>query len=504
MRQPISLCRRPQTSPMKSSGVLKWLMLPVAALVIFAGIKLFSFSHGARNEAGSDPLEGRQLTAQESKDLGVGGDTPHDTVATLVGQVKLLRGELKAALEDGRAQKEENERLRGRESSVDTRIQETLKGERDRLRQEREESASTEQATQSLLQDLQQRVDALGSKGSHGELPIGLGLEDTDLGNPSDPRLRWYEPQDRNFSRGKPGAAASQTAPSARYPAEPPPSSFGPAGSPSGATISDEAVGESTLKDALPHSADLKAIYTIPTNATLMGSVAMTALIGRVPVDGTVNDPFPFKVVIGADNLTANGIELPDVAGAIVSGTASGDWTLSCVRGLIRSITFVFHDGTVRTLPSGTLNVENAVSTRSGLGWISDPYGIPCISGARRSNAVQYLTSQMLVTAAAAGAAASIDSKSGTNFTYLNGANGDVLGTTGITANEAAGRILAGGVQEMSKWIDRLYGQAFAAIYVQPGAKVAVHIDQALDIDYDEHGRKVSYEMAQKTPSRLD
>src|SRR3546814_4055075 len=76
-----------------------------------------------------------------------------------------------------------------------------------------------------------------------------------------------------------------------------------------------------------------------------MGSIAMTALIGRVPIDGTVNDPYPFKVLIGLDNLTANGIDIPDVAGAVVSGTASGDWTLSCVRGQIRSVTFVFQDG---------------------------------------------------------------------------------------------------------------------------------------------------------------
>ncbi|EGH18019.1 hypothetical protein Pgy4_34231, partial [Pseudomonas savastanoi pv. glycinea str. race 4] len=87
-------------------------------------------------------------------------------------------------------------------------------------------------------------------------------------------------------------------------------------------------------------------------NSTLMGSVAMSALIGRVPVDGTVNDPYPFKVLIGPDNLTANGIDLPDVAGAVASGTASGDWTLSCVRGQIKSLTFVFNDGTVRTLPA--------------------------------------------------------------------------------------------------------------------------------------------------------
>ncbi len=92
-------------------------------------------------------------------------------------------------------------------------------------------------------------------------------------------------------------------------------------------------------------------VYTLPENSTLVGSRAMTALLGRVPINGTVTDPYPFKVLIGKDNLTANGIELPDVEGAIVSGTASGDWTLSCVRGQVNSITFVFSDGTVRTLP---------------------------------------------------------------------------------------------------------------------------------------------------------
>jgi integrating conjugative element protein (TIGR03752 family) len=489
---------------MKSNGLLKWLILPVAVLVIFAGIKLFS--HGSKPGPGVDSLQGRQLTAQESKDLGVGGDTPHDTVATLVGQVKQLRNEMKAAMEDGRQQKEENERLRARESTVDARIQDTLKSERERLHQDREQTATAQQQTQSLLQDLQQRVDALGTKGPHEDLPIGLGLEEGDAGNPADPHVHWYEPQDRPLSRGKPEAAAPNP-PGVRFPVESPPSSFGqPATGPRVASGNDNHAGESSLSETLPHTtaADVNPTYTIPTNATLMGSVAMTALIGRVPVDGTVNDAFPFKVVIGADNLTANGIELPDVASAIVSGTASGDWTLSCVRGLIRSITFVFHDGTVRTLPSTELNVENAVSARTGLGWISDAYGIPCISGARRSNAVQYLTAEMLITAAAAGAAASIDSKSGTNFTYLNGSNGNLLGTVGISANEAAGRILAGGVQEMSKWIDRLYGQAFAAIYVEPGAQVAVHIDQPLEIDYEKHGRKVSYETGKKLESRLD
>ena len=264
------------------------------------------------------------------------------------------------------------------------------------------------------------------------------------------------------------------------------------------ADVGSRAVGAST-----------KAVYTVPSNSTLMGSIAMTALIGRVPIDGTVNDPYPFKVLIGPDNLTANGIDIPDVAGAVVSGTASGDWTLSCVRGQIRSVTFVFQDGTIRTVPedsskgSGGANLgHNGVGIQGGLGWISDPYGIPCVSGERRSNAQQYLGSQALITAAGAGAASLIKSDNG-SVAVVSNSNGS-LGTVGISGNEAMGRILAGGVQEMSQWVNKLYGQAFAAIYVQPGAKVAVHLEQPLNIDYDAKGRRVNHRIGGKHASDLD
>jgi len=225
-----------------------------------------------------------------------------------------------------------------------------------------------------------------------------------------------------------------------------------------------------------------------------MGSVAMTALIGRVPIDGTVNDPYPFKVLVGADNLTANGIDIPDVAGAVFSGTASGDWTLSCVRGQVRSITFVFHDGTIRTIPedSGRNNQQN---NQDSLGWISDPYGIPCVSGERRSNAQQYLGTHALMTAAGAGVASLITSDNG-QMSYV-GADGSI-GTVGISGNEAVGRILAGGVRDMADWVNKLYGQAFAAVYVQPGAQVAVHLEKTLAIDYDMVGRKVDYRAGER------
>ena len=136
------------------------------------------------------------------------------------------------------------------------------------------------------------------------------------------------------------------------------------------------------------------------------------------------------------------------------------DWLLSCVRGQIRSITFVFQDGTIRTLPEedGRNNSSNRSNDNilDGLGWISDPHGIPCVSGERRSGAQQFLGTQALITAAGAGAASLIDSDSG-QVSYIS--SDGSLGTVGIKSNEAMGRILAGGVQEMSQWVNKLYGR---------------------------------------------
>ncbi len=480
---------------MKSNGLLKWLMIPLGLLVVFVGIKLFSGGHTGTPAPSTADV---RLTSAEMKALGIEGDTPRDTVATLVGEVKQLRNELQTALGDNKNQKAENDRLHQRESDIDQRIQAALGGERDRLRQDRDQVANDNQQTMSLLQDLQRRLDGLDNKGGHADLPVGLGLEDGDGHSFGAGGLNWVEPQDVKPSHDK--SHSSPAGPSASSGDFQFPSSFESEADRAQKPLetTGEAIFEAGAKPIGPVTA--RPVYTVPSNSTLMGSIAMTALIGRVPIDGTVNDPYPFKVLIGADNLTANGIDIPDVAGAVVSGTASGDWTLSCVRGQIRSITFVFHDGTIRTVPRDSGNASSGASalqnsgnslTLGGVGWISDPYGIPCVSGVRRSNAAQYLGSQALITAAGAGAASFIKQDNGT-VSYISNSNGS-LGTVGISGNEAMGRILAGGVEQMSQWVNKLYGQAFAAVYVQPGASVAVHIERPLDIDYDPKGRKVNY-----------
>ena len=96
---------------MKSNPLLKWLLIPMALVLLFVGIKMFSGDRGAKPvPAGS----ANSLTPEEMKALGIEGDTPRDTVATLVAQVKQLRNELQTALNDNKNQKSENERMRAR------------------------------------------------------------------------------------------------------------------------------------------------------------------------------------------------------------------------------------------------------------------------------------------------------------------------------------------------------------------------------------------------------
>ncbi len=145
---------------MRSNGLLKWLMIPVALLVLFVGIRLFSGGDAPTSAQGD---RGSQLAPEEMKALGIEGDTPRDTVATLVAQVKQLRTELQTALSDNKSQREENQRLRQRENSIDQRINSALESERSNLRRDQQQAASERQQTEGLLADLQRRLDSIGA-----------------------------------------------------------------------------------------------------------------------------------------------------------------------------------------------------------------------------------------------------------------------------------------------------------------------------------------------------
>ncbi|QKZ04175.1 TIGR03752 family integrating conjugative element protein [Pseudomonas eucalypticola] len=502
---------------MKANVLLKWL---VPGLLVAVVLIIFRSWVTPQGEKHPQPQDNATLTAEQAKSLGIAGDTPRDTVATLVGQVKAMRSDMLTLKKSNDSLQTENNRLRTREGSIDSRIQSTLGSITQQVNEQRQQANDTRQnaeqqhrETQGLLSKLKDQI--AGMSGPKSDLPVGFGLEPGDElaikgVQPTADALQWIEPAS---SRAANDGSAKADSPLSKLS-----SKFnGLEGLQDNAIDRGQkqlravAKGERDLAAQHDRSEGAKPVYTIPENATLMGSVAMTALIGRVPVDGTVNDPYPFKVLVGADNLTANGIDLPEVVGAVMSGTASGDWTLSCVRGQVESITFVFADGTVRTVPqpqavvsrnSATSQSSNTEKIRGGLGYISDPYGIPCISGERRSNAQQYLGSQSLITAAGAGFAAALGSEQ--NSASFISSSSSSLGVSQSSGNSALNAVISGGISDIRDWVNKLYGEAFAAIYVPPSAKVALHLDHEITIDYEPKGRRVHHESPSVSTLDLD
>lgn len=425
----------------KSNTLLK-VMVPLALFIAIAiGVKSCR-SDSSSSSPASRPNTISDLTQEELQILGIEGDTPEDTLRTLVGRLRVIQDKQDALERKNVSLSEENTSLRRSGENVDNRIRDAVN------------TAKQLQAEQQRLSTLYEKLKSAGGTqpatpgGQQGDLPIGLGLEsDGGSAGTVGGGVIWVEPQDAvQFDRnGKPlvGTAANGSAAgtgSFQFPF-----SFASLNdneiSRQKAELDRVAKNQQTIEEATP-------VYTLPENSTLVGSRGMTALLGRVPIDGKVTDPYPFKVLIGKENLTANGIELPDVEGAVVSGTATGDWVLSCVHGEVHSITFVFTDGTVRTVPSPAKNSDgsNGKSNDGSIGWLSDEKGVPCLSGERKSNAATYLPTLFALSGAGAAADAMANNQATTS---VDGTT--VTSTlTGSAGQAALGKALSGGTSELA------------------------------------------------------
>ncbi|WP_428775695.1 TIGR03752 family integrating conjugative element protein [Vibrio sp.] len=265
------------------------------------------------------------------------------------------------------------------------------------------------------------------------------------------------------------------------------PVSFGSSGSTELATVAPD-TNAPTQFPLLPNNDTSKAvpIYTIPEGSTLFGSVSMSAILGRVPVDNALSNPFRFKVLIGGENLAANGHYIPNLQEMTAQGYAEGDFTLECARGTIDTMTFVFNDGTIRTVKS----TGSGDGQTSGLGWISDKYGVPCISGQYITNFPEFVRTQGALTGlgSLASSLATAASSKSTN------ADGVTVSVVNDAVQKAAGEGFADGATEMTKWYAERQKSAFDVVYVRTGESVVLNIEEPVLIDYDPEGRKIFHQ----------
>ncbi|MDE0310035.1 MAG: TIGR03752 family integrating conjugative element protein [Acidiferrobacterales bacterium] len=299
-------------------------------------------------------------------------------------------------------------------------------------------------------------VDHLSSRIQQLEQREEIREEETDFVRSHDSELVWYFSTDleQSFIEDNLGdISISDNSPPTNSPSSPPP-------------------------ETNPH-------YTIPPTTTLLGATALTALVGRIPVQGKIQDPWRYKIIVGPDNLAANGHRIPQLAGMIWVGTARGDLALSCVSGNLDTATFIFFDGSIQT----ARNRAESSNSKGGLGWISDEFGNPCIAGELKSNALQYLTQSTLIDTTKASADALANAQTESRFDPKSGETNTAV--VGDIDKFVASYAVKESLDEISQWLKDRQLSSFDAIYVPAGKKVAIHVEEPILIDHEPNGRKV-------------
>lgn len=481
--------------------LLKMMAGGLGLLALVVGIKTFNAHHSAPVPADAGAVanngmgDGKITQAELSTVGGAAADTPDDKVKTLIAEVKQARREVDEVRERNEKLLKENSDLKSLETRVEEHIQTRFVQKEQEIDQQRQDAERQRQDANQLLGTLQGQLNQLshgklGNTGASagngagfaqgGDIPVGLGIDPSAAAATGGAPVVWVDPLDmpaKDLNGKRPPFPTSLDQ-----------------GFNQLAHGSAQAV--SAVKSSVPKPD--KPVFTINRDATLVGSVTMTALIGRIPIGGTVSDPYPFKLLVGSDNLAANGITIPGLDSMVVSGSATGDWGLSCVRGNITSATFVFKDGTIRSYPAPERNKNGSGGGGNGgnqqkksFGYISDTFGTPCVTGERKSNAVQYLSTRVGLAAAQAWAEGEAAAET---TQVVSGETGSVINAvTGNSGQYAKNKAISSGIQESANWVKERQAQSFDAIFVRNGTDVAIHIDEEIPIDYEPTGRKVDH-----------
>ena len=421
---------------MKITSISK--LLPFVGGIVFIALLLV-----VMKSCGSDDAASGQLLEQIPDTPLPDADTPADTIKTLTAAVSALIVDIEALHKDNSSIRENQRDLKLQfdrlNRDVDSKIANKFAKQDIDIETGASLGAGDIQLIRDELAELKQQFESKATT----DIPLGLGYDNIPINQSSENNYVWSH-IDVAATDSTPGAART---------------------------------------GFQSRTATTKPMYTLPQNATLVGSKLMTAMIGRVPKQNEVVDAMPFKVITGIENLAANGLEIQGIKGMIWSGTAVGDWTLSCVSGRLKSVTFVFENGTIHT-------TSTAKTSNAEIGWLSDEFGLPCIPGERKTNLAGWIAATTLshsVSAAANAAAVSETTRSINSFGQANSA------ITGDLGSFVLGKSVAGGAESFAAWLAKRVDQEFDAVLVPAGTLVAIHVEAEISIDLNSEGRKLNY-----------
>ncbi|MGH7858200.1 MAG: hypothetical protein ACREQY_12825 [Candidatus Binatia bacterium] len=155
------------------------------------------------------------------------------------------------------------------------------------------------------------------------------------------------------------------------------------------------------------------------------------------------------------------------------------------MRGRLLSATFVFRNGTIRTVRG---------NEQEPLGELADEFGVPCVSGKRITDAASYLSQRVLVSAVGAAGDAAAAAQTTNTVSGLTG-----VGTTTVTGEVGKfilGRSVRESARDIEDWLDDRYADSFDAVFAAPGNAVSLLIQREMTIDYDSLGRRLRHASA--------
>ena len=202
---------------------------------------------------------------------------------------------------------------------------------------------------------------------------------------------------------------------------------------------------------------------------SILSGLSLTALVGRIPRGGAVQDPWPFVVVSQADNLTANGVRLPQLRGILWRGVVRGDAVLSCASASIRSLVYVFDDG--------TFHVAKAPA-QEGFGYLADKSGNPCLVGEIHTTAPEDMGTHLLAGVLAGMGGAFAESQVRRNVsggTETSQVEGDAF-------SYLLGQTVQGAASAYGDYLLRFANDTWDAVVVPAGREVDIHITDSIPV----------------------
>ena len=246
---------------------------------------------------------------------------------------------------------------------------------------------------------------------------------------------------------------------------------------------------------AIAAPANEAVAHTIPP-ATVIQGVTLTAAIGRLPVRGQLNEPWPVKVISTIEGYAPNGYAV-DTAQMIWDGKAFGDANFECVRVILTRVTSV--------LPGKVVSFVEASDNEKGLGYLSDAYGHPCLKGKLISNAAKQMTAEAIL-----GIAQGIgEGYADTQRTRTVSPEGNTIeSVTGEEVRVLIGQGFSKSVNNVRNYLASRY-DVWDAIYVPPEQEVVINVDQPLEFVYDQNKKLYdvsvfAFKIGNNASTRLD